>query len=258
MIALGREDKTHLNPGWTGRERSLVTLREPIWERQPRERARDFQAFQSYRDLPPSQRSIRKVAETDGRAERTLESISRRWRWVDRAAELDGERDRNRRIAEQEAVLEMNDRHARSVKQMLTLLAQPANALARKLAGEGMAALENMPVSELLKLVMQGGKLQTDLMRMERLARGEADHSVEVHETGAGPTARAIMQNPEAVRQVHELLQSRLSDGPVVEARVVPPELPAPASEEEPPDEDETADVAEDDDLGFLNGASDD
>lgn len=137
------------------------------WERQPGEPARAYAAFCIYRDLPPSERSLRAVADRlygvkpDAKRRRVPGQIhqwSTRWRWVERAAAWDDEQDRRAREAQLRAVREMRERHIRE-----------AMALQQK----ALQRLQSMDLSELspadtLRFIVEAAKL-------ERLSRGEPD-----------------------------------------------------------------------------------
>jgi hypothetical protein len=69
------------------------TMPDP-WERQPRESGRAFVAFQLYRDQPPAQRSLRKLASQMGVRLDYVGRLSSKNRWVDRVSAWDAEQDR--------------------------------------------------------------------------------------------------------------------------------------------------------------------
>jgi hypothetical protein len=89
------------------------------YERQPGESARAFAAFQAYRDLPASARSVAKAAETVGKSPKTLYGWSAQHHWVLRAAAWDGEQDKVVRQARLDAIKEANERHVRTAQAML-------------------------------------------------------------------------------------------------------------------------------------------
>lgn len=143
-------------------------IMDQIWERRPGESARAYAAFCMYRDLPPRERSLTRVAEDIAKAstkQRHVASIRRRlsdwsskWNWVERAAAWDEERDRIARQAQIEAIKEMRERHA-SEAMMLQ-----KKALDRLRA---MDARELAP-NDVLRYLIEAAKL-------ERLARGEPE-----------------------------------------------------------------------------------
>lgn len=73
------------------------------WARQPSEGAKPFAAFQVYRDQPPMERSVRRLAETIGRSRAIVGRWSSRWSWVTRVTAWDAEQDRLLHAANVEA-----------------------------------------------------------------------------------------------------------------------------------------------------------
>ena len=138
------------------------------WERQPGESEEAYYAFTLYRDMPPRERSMRKVADlfygrkpASGRR-RSIPGTIRRWAdrfaWVERVLAWDEEQDRIKREAAREAVEEMLRRHA-----------QEAVALQTK----ALQRLKNMDPAELsprdvLAFFVEAAKL-------ERISRGEPE-----------------------------------------------------------------------------------
>lgn len=59
------------------------------WGPQPGETAMGFQAFATYRDLPPGKRTIAAVARQIGRDATVLRALSAKFNWVDRAFAFD-------------------------------------------------------------------------------------------------------------------------------------------------------------------------
>lgn len=88
----------------------LNEVRDP-WERQPGESRQAFEAFTLYRDMG-LKRSIRAVAAALGKSATLLSRWSSRWQWPARAEAWDAVKDEEARIAQLEAVREMNKRHA--------------------------------------------------------------------------------------------------------------------------------------------------
>jgi hypothetical protein len=92
---------------------------EPGYARRPAESAKAFAAFQAWRDLPASTRSVAKAAEALGKSVNTLHRWSRQHDWVLRAEAWDKEQDRVGRQARLDAVREANERHVRVSQAML-------------------------------------------------------------------------------------------------------------------------------------------
>lgn len=64
------------------------------WERQPGESAPAFEAFATYRDTEPGQRSHRRVAQQLGKSRTLIGRWMDTHRWVERVRAFDGEQDR--------------------------------------------------------------------------------------------------------------------------------------------------------------------
>lgn len=146
-----------------------------LWERQPGESAKAFEAFATYRDMLTGERSVRKVAEKLGKSSTFVSRWSSRFGWVERAAAWDDEQDR---IARENLAPErrrMNKTHA-----------DLGNALLVK-AAKGLKRLsdEELTAGDVARLVEVGSKL-------ERLALGVKDTgTVEV----TGPDGAPIDTN---------------------------------------------------------------
>lgn len=101
------------------------------WERQPGETPRAFGAFLLYRNLPPHERSLSRVAEmlaSNSQKQRRPQVILRqvkRWSaqygWVERAAAWDEEKDRQDREMQAEARRKMHERHASAGRALILL-----------------------------------------------------------------------------------------------------------------------------------------
>lgn len=140
------------------------------WERQPRESEEAFYAFTLYRDMPPRERSLRRVADlidghegaTRGPRRRHVPGRIKRWAerfaWVERALAWDEERDRLAREAETEAIRAMRERHAREA------MALQEKAILRLRAMDPGELTPN----DVLRYFVEAAKL-------ERLARGEPE-----------------------------------------------------------------------------------
>jgi len=86
-------------------------LAEP-WERQSGETARQFQAFTLYRDAPPGERSITRVAQTLDVSRVLVGRWSAANGWVVRAGAWDSEQDRVKRAARVKELEDMGKRQA--------------------------------------------------------------------------------------------------------------------------------------------------
>lgn len=148
----------------------MLNDRPVPWERQPGESARAFYAFTLYRDLPPRERSLRRVADllyggrdgaTRGPHKHVPGRIKRwatRFAWAERAAAWDQEMERHARQVAIAAVEEMRNRHA----QEAVALQQRAIRRLREMRPDELSP------RDVLVFIIEGAKL-------ERLSRGEPD-----------------------------------------------------------------------------------
>lgn len=148
----------------------MYDARPTPWDRQPGESPKAFYAFVLYRDLPPNERSLRRVADllyghnpaTRRPQHRHVPGQIKRWAerfaWVERAAAWDQERERIAREAEAEAIRAMRERHAKEA------VALQERALAR------LRALDPSELSarDVLAYLIEAAKL-------ERISRGEPE-----------------------------------------------------------------------------------
>ena len=88
------------------------------WERQPKETAKAYAAFQAYRDLDPKKRTIAKVAEALGKTEGNMEQLSAKYHWVKRAEAWDAEADRRDTEAHLRDIVEERARQRKMAMEM--------------------------------------------------------------------------------------------------------------------------------------------
>ncbi len=133
------------------------------WERQFNESRKAFEAFTVYRDMGPS-RSQEKVARELGKSAQLMARWSVKWSWVDRVEAWIDEKDRESRLAQSEAVIKMNERHA---------------GLAAVLTGKVIEKLQTVTPKEIEKMTLASvSKLLEIGVKVERQARGEAGEVV--------------------------------------------------------------------------------
>jgi hypothetical protein len=132
------------------------------WERLDTEGAKAFEAFALYRDLGPSERSVREVARRLNKSATLIGKWSGQHAWVERCVAWDAEQDRIRRDAMAKEAELMGERHARLARRVLDLAAQRIDALDPN----------DLPVHQLARLMAEASKL-------ERLALGEPSDRIE-------------------------------------------------------------------------------
>ena len=139
-----------------------VSDRDP-WERQQRESTKAYAYFCTYRDLGPVERSYRRTAEVMGKSLAYLTKLAIAKEWTSRVEAWDAMQESRKRIVQQQAIDEMNDRQARIAMTMLTKVAQ-------RLVGDEANAVVAIDPSTLSARDL--ATLAAVASKMERLARG--------------------------------------------------------------------------------------
>lgn len=137
-----------------------------LWERQPGETARAFEAFCIYRDMGAS-RSHRKTGQKLGKNRTTIAEWSSKYEWVKRVAAWDVEQDRIARQKQLQDIKKMRKRHAALASTMLTKAALALQNLKD----------EEISASEISRMVDVASKL-------ERISRGDVGEVVEERDGG--------------------------------------------------------------------------
>lgn len=168
-----------------------------IWERQDGETTKAYRAFSLYRDMPPSRRSIARVAKAindelvrqGGQRKpylvRQCQKWSSKYRWVERAHAYDDELDRIARAERAEAIREMARRQA-SLGRALQVIA--GNRLKD-------IDIRNLSADDIRRYIETG-------VKVERLALGLSDRSSDVSVTfepsgdGSYPRVRELVVVP--------------------------------------------------------------
>lgn len=147
-----------------------------LWERQPGESAAQYVKFCAYRDMRyipqadgsvkpdlRARRSLRELAKSAGCRRQTLEEISAKNRWVERAEAYDTEIERQMREKNEAEILKMRERHAMLATQML------------KKAAIRLVTLQNneLAPADLIRMIDTGVKI-------ECLSRGEATENQQI------------------------------------------------------------------------------
>lgn len=144
-----------------------------LWERQPDEGVKPWEAFVIYRDMGPD-RSIRKVAQQLKKSSTIIGRWSSEWDWQERVAAWEGEQDRLARADQVKKIAEMRRLQAQR---------------GAKMQEKAMEALEQMEIEKLspadvVRLMAEGAKL-------ERLGRGDVGEVIEQRDGGeAEPAVR--------------------------------------------------------------------
>ncbi len=166
-----------------------------LWERQPGENPKPWEAFCIYRDLkkindPRSKRSIRQVSEILRKSEGLLERWSSENNWVERVAAWDSEQDRIKRELAQKEMQE-------DIRRMLKRQAE-AGKFAQVKAVKALNKMpeEDIKPSDAARLLDVGSKL-------ERIARGYVDTIIEERQ-GESTGSPVMFYMPDNHRQTDD------------------------------------------------------
>jgi hypothetical protein len=152
----------------------VETLRGPVWKRQPKETAIAFSAFQHFRNLDASERSIARTARDLKKNPTMLEDRARRWRWLERVDQWDAHLEELAIKSQEDAVVEMNERHA-------GLALVGLRKVLQRLSGDDVEGVQGIDASRLS--AQDCSRLVEVLSKLERLARGAESERIE--NTGA-------------------------------------------------------------------------
>jgi|TARA_R110000824_G_scaffold21078_6_gene78888 hypothetical protein len=169
------------------------------WERQFNESRKAFEAFVVYRDMGP-RRSQEKVARELGKSAQLMARWSSRWSWVERASAWVDEQDKQLRLSQQEAVVKMNNRHAK---------------LAAALTGKVVEKLQSVSPEEIKRtsLVSLSRLLEVGV-KVERQARGEAGDIVADRIDDVGKSlSHLTLEELEEIERIHDVAAERNKDG---------------------------------------------
>lgn len=154
------------------KKKAQVEIEPELWERQPGETTKPFEAFVIYRDMGAN-RSLRKVAQKLNKSLTIVAEWSSKYDWVKRVAAWDAEQDR---IARNELAAEMAATRKKQRKQ------------AQRMQEKGMELLESISIgdaklSEVVSLLKAG-------MEQERIAIGDVGEVVEERSGEAVPAVQ--------------------------------------------------------------------
>jgi hypothetical protein len=166
---------------------ALATLPLP-GEQRDNETAKAHNAFAIYRDLPPNTRSLRRVVQALGKPSgymRMVEQWSSQHEWGERAVAHDQDVDRRKRERAVSEVVEMNARQATIAAAFEQALTEPLYAFMQAINSEAAReAMRELDPLVLLALTERAGRLWPQVMRAERLARGESTENPSILMTG--------------------------------------------------------------------------
>lgn len=163
-----------------------------LWEKRDGETDKAYAAFCSYRDAPALTRSIRKSCMAMLREDyteyrlRVWENWSAKHDWIKRTRAWDGEKDRQSRVADLEALKDMRSKHINEARGIQSIAVMALQRLQKRMN-------ENPDFELSAGLILQ---LLTQGSAMERLARGEPDQIVKA--VGEGGRIEVIWNGPPA------------------------------------------------------------
>ena len=137
-----------------------------LWEIQPGESSKAFEAFVVYRDMEKP-RSIRTVAQTLSKSSTLIARWSSAYDWVKRVTAWDAEQDRIARKMQLDEIVKMRKRHARIAAKALDKVA---------------AALEHIDPEEMSNADMT--RLMDAASKLERISRGDVGDVIEERDGG--------------------------------------------------------------------------
>jgi|TARA_R110000824_G_scaffold18243_11_gene72648 hypothetical protein len=164
------------------------------WERQFNESRKAFEAFVVYRDMGTT-RSQEKVGRELGKSAKLMGRWSAKWAWVDRVEGWVDEQDRELRLAQSEAVVKMNQRHA-------ALAAALTGKIVEKLGSVSAEEIEKTSLVSLSRLLEVG-------VKVERQARGEAGEVVSDRIVVEKTLEHLTTEELEELERIHDVAAER-------------------------------------------------
>lgn len=146
-------------------------LRVAPWERLPRESSKSFAYFQAFRDTPSTTRTLSGVARELGIRRESLTEHAVKWHWRHRIELWDQYLDAVARHEQEQAIKEMNSRHARTAMVILQRVGQ-------RLVGDEAAGIQAMDVNKLNPSDL--ARLTEVATKVERLALGAESERIGV------------------------------------------------------------------------------
>lgn len=156
----------------------MENLEQVPWERLPGETNKAFRAFCVYRDLRQN-RSFKALLEKLGKKSKTQFALwSKKYKWQERVKAFDDDEDRKNRLRQLENIQKMNERQAGQAETFQRILFLPVNALSERLKRDkdnktpAIEDLNKLSTLELIELIIQVSKSFSNLVNIERVARG--------------------------------------------------------------------------------------
>jgi hypothetical protein len=138
----------------------MATPEQYPWQQQPNESIKAFQAFVTYRNLEPQERSLQRVASELAKSLPIIKRWSAAWDWLERAASWDDFQELRRLEARIAAKQRMDERHLKIISEAMKKVIQ---------------AVQQADPEELARNFSQQITWMSELMRLERMIRGEPE-----------------------------------------------------------------------------------
>jgi hypothetical protein len=142
----------------------MATSEQYTWQQQPNESIKAFQAFVVYRNLETNERSLQRVSSELAKSLPLIKRWSARHDWIERVALWDDYQELRRLEARIEARRKMDERHLKIISAAMTKVVE---------------AVQQTDPAELAKNFSQQMTWLSELIRLERLIRGEPESSEE-------------------------------------------------------------------------------
>ena len=150
-----------------------------LWERQPGEPPKAFEAFKLYRDMGYN-RSLNKVRiELNHKSRSRIADWSTRYMWQERLAAYQRELDRIEMIAHKEAVKKAAERQAKAGQEMQALMKFPAKAFMKRIQKRNpetgqmeldMSEFDSLEIDVLFELILRSATATKTAVDIERTA----------------------------------------------------------------------------------------
>jgi hypothetical protein len=148
----------------------MLNLDLKVWEKQPGERDKRWEAFQIYRDMSPGERTLAKVAFQLGKSETLMERWSAEDGWRSRVDEfdqyLDREATQKKQVESERAKVEMTERQTKVVVFVQNRAVERFRAITN-------SEWNKIPIHQLTDIFL-------DAAKFERVSRGLPSDSIEL------------------------------------------------------------------------------
>lgn len=149
---------------------------DEIWTRRAGETSKAYEAFCAYRQMPPSKRSMRRLAEDTGRSNASIFDWASTWTWTGRVAAWDDYCDAVERQAQVEKLKEIGANR-------VDLALEFARAIRQKMVGDEEANITALDIDKLTAkdiVSMTDALVKLDRLSLEASGEIERDKPLEV------------------------------------------------------------------------------